>query len=82
MPNYRIMYDLSDLYLELCEYDLREYRLPFSLYILEAENPDEAIDLLIERIIRVLLHQSNDLETRILCRKVKKQIRIDRVECL
>ena len=36
MPNYRLSVDLSDLQRELSKYDLRDYRLPFSLYILES----------------------------------------------
>lgn len=82
MPNYRLSIDLSDLYLEIEKYSLREYRLPFSLYILESENPDEACSELMKRIMRALMKVDPSIETRILCRKVRRSLRIDRVECL
>lgn len=82
MPNYRLSIDLSDLYLEMEQYSLREYRLPFSLYILEAENPDDACSILLERVMTALLKVDNTMKTRILCRKVRRFMRIDKIECL
>lgn len=82
MPNYRLSIDLSDLYLEIEKYSLREYRLPFSLYILEADNPDEACSVLLERVMSALLKVDTSMQTRILCRKVRHCMRIDKVECL
>jgi len=82
MPNYRLSIDLSDLYLEMEKYSLREYRLPFSLYILEAENPDDACAILLERVMTALLKVDSTMKTRILCRKVRRFMRIDKIECL
>ena len=82
MPNYRMSIDLLDLYQELSYYDLREYRLPFSLYILEADNPDEACSVLLLRVMKALMKKDNSIKTRILCRKLRRFMRIDRVECL
>ena len=74
--------DLSDLQKELSLYDLREYRLPFTLYILEAENPDEACYEIMKRIQRAIMKQNQSIEARILCRKIRRYMRLDRVECL
>ncbi len=82
MPNYRISLDLSDLYTELSDYDLREYRLPFSLYILEADSPDDACYEILKRIQNSLMKQAQGVDTRVLCRKVRKLMRIDKIECL
>ena len=82
MANYRLSVDLSDLQREISKYELREYRLPFSLYILEAESPDDACSSLMMRIMRTLLKEKGDIETRILCRKVRRYLRIDKIECL
>jgi hypothetical protein len=82
MPNYRLSIDLSDLYLEIEKYSLREYRLPFSLYILEADNPDDACSTLLNRVMLSLLKVDSSIETRILCRKVRHYMRIDKVESL
>jgi len=82
MPNYRISIDLSDLYLELEPYCLREYGQPFSLYILEGDNPDDVCSSLMNRIQNELLKKDKTIKTRILCRKVRRLLRIDRIECL
>lgn len=82
MPNYRISIDLSDLYLEIEKYSLREYRLPFCLYILEADNPDDACHTIMLRVMRSLIRQDSSIETRILCRKVRKHMRLDKIKCL
>ena len=82
MPNYRISIDLSDLYIELEPYCLREYSQPFSLYIMEAENPDDVASSIMRRIQGELLKKDKTIKTRILCRKVRRLMRIDRIECL
>tara|TARA_R110000868_G_scaffold66884_3_gene198899 strand:- start:3218 stop:3466 length:249 start_codon:yes stop_codon:yes gene_type:complete len=82
MPNYRISLDLVDLYPELDNYSLREYNSPFSLYILESDNPDEACHEIMMRIMRALIKQSNTIKTRIFCRKVRRYMRLDKVETL
>ena len=82
MPNYRMTIDLLDLYMDLARYDLREYRLPFSLYILEADNPDDACSILLRRIMNAIMQKDPSMETRILCRKLRRFMRIDRIECL
>ena len=82
MPNYRMTIDLLDLYIDLVRYDLREYRLPFSLYILEADNPDDACSTLLRRVMNAIMQKDPSMETRILCRKLRRFMRIDRIECL
>ena len=82
MANYRLSVDLVDLYPLLLGYDLRDYRLPFSLYILEADNADDACHEMMIRIMRALLKRDNSIETRVICRKIRRCMRIDKVECL
>lgn len=82
MANYRISLDLSDLQEDLCKYDLREYRLPFSLYILEADNPDDACHTILRRIMETIMKQKDSIESRIICRKIRRYMRLDKVECL
>jgi hypothetical protein len=82
MPNYRISLDLVDLYPELDSYGLREFNSPFLLYILESENADQACYEIMIRLMRSLIRQNNDIETRIFCRKVRRLMRVDKVECL
>jgi len=82
MPNYRISIDLVDLYRDIENYSLREYRLPFSLYILEADNPDDASHTIMMRIMRALMKKDTSIETRILCRRIRRSLRLDKIETL
>ena len=82
MPNYRIMIDLADVFIELEKYSLREYRQPFCLYILEAENPDDACHEIMHRIMDEILKEGVTIDARIMCRKIRKYLRVDRVEVL
>tara|TARA_B100000131_G_C18121629_1_gene613127 strand:+ start:696 stop:944 length:249 start_codon:yes stop_codon:yes gene_type:complete len=82
MPNYKLLLDLSDLQGDLIKYDLREYRLPFSLYFIESNNPDEACSDMMHRIMKELIDLEDSIETRIICRKIRKYMRIDKIICL
>ncbi len=82
MRNYKISIDLSDLYLDLADFDLREYNKPFMLKFIEAENPDDACHVVLDRIIHEILLENDSIEARILCRKIRKHMRIDKIECL
>lgn len=82
MPNYKLSIDLIDLQLDLLPYDLREYRLPFCLYFIEAENPDDACSIMMQRVMLAIMKIKPTIETRIICRKIRRYMRIDKIECL
>ena len=82
MRNFKIYIDLSDVYLELAKLDLRKFRDPFDVVFVEAENPDEACLIVIRRIVSAIMQESDSLTNRILCEKLKRTIRIDRIESL
>tara|TARA_Y100000004_G_scaffold164219_1_gene194183 strand:- start:320 stop:568 length:249 start_codon:yes stop_codon:yes gene_type:complete len=82
MPNFKLSVDLADLQNELTVFDLRDYRLPFCLYFIEADNPDDACSTIMMRLMRLILKEKCNLETRILCRKIRRYMRIDKIECL
>jgi len=82
MRNYKISIDLSDLYLDITYFDLREYNKPFMLKFIEASNPDDACHVVLNRIIAEILTENNSIAARVLCRKIRKYMRIDKIECL
>jgi|TARA_B100001094_G_C17764258_1_gene591908 hypothetical protein len=82
MQNYRVSIDLSDVYFEMQDYALREYSYPFSLYILEADNPDAACEEIKRRVISEILKKDSSITARIFCRKINKYMRIDKVQSL
>lgn len=82
MRNFKIYIDLTDTYLELMELDLRICRTPFEVMFLEADNPDDACDKVLKRIVLAIMKESESLKNRILCEKIKRTIRIDRINPL
>jgi hypothetical protein len=82
MPNYRLSLDMADLQTELSDFKLREYNLPFTVIFVEAENPDAACHKVRKSLLKLILQQSDDISTRILCEKIKKYLRIDKIDAL
>jgi hypothetical protein len=83
MPNYRLSIDLSDLQHELKEYNLSgEFSIPFSFFFIDAKDPDAACSELLLKLMSKIMKQKPTIETRILCRKIRKYIRIDKVKIL
>lgn len=82
MQNFKISIDLSDIYLELSKLDLREYNAPFLLKFIEAENADDACYQILARIMKEIMKNKDCIENRILCRKVRMFIRIDKIRSL
>tara|TARA_R100000152_G_C6616601_1_gene68693 strand:- start:339 stop:590 length:252 start_codon:yes stop_codon:yes gene_type:complete len=83
MPNYRLSIDLSDLQNDLKNYVLTgEYSIPFSLCFVDAASPDDACHEITIRLMRKLMRQKPTIETRIICRKIRKFIRVDKIEIL
>lgn len=52
------------------------------IMFVEADDPDGACDVAIHRIMQEIMSQEITVQTRILCRKVRKKIRIERIESL
>lgn len=82
MQNFRLSIDLSDVYLELSKLDLREYNAPFLLKFIEADNPDDACYKITLRITQEIMKQNYSIKNRILCKMVRRFIRIDKIESL
>lgn len=82
MPNYRLSLDISNIITDISKYNLREFNVPFLFYFLEAEDPDDACVSFVDRLITLLLQQDHSMEMRIFCRKMKRNIRIDKIETL
>lgn len=68
--------------LDLKKFSLKEFSLPFALIFIEEENPDDACYALLTRLIRIILSQDHSIPTRILCRKIRKKMRIDKIQSL
>jgi hypothetical protein len=82
MRNYKISIDISDLYLELLDLDMKEYTQPFMLVFVEAKDPDDACFKILLRMIQIILNNGKTIENRILCKKLKYNLRIEKIYSL
>jgi hypothetical protein len=82
MRNFKLSIDLSDLQADLKKFKLKEFSLPFSIIFIEENNPDDACYELLSRLMKLILSQDNSIGTRIICRKIRKLMRIDKIQSL
>lgn len=79
MRNFKINIDLTDIYIDLLPYKLKEYPMPYLTMFIEADDPDDACYELVNKIIDDILRRDGSIKTRIFCRKLKKLIRFDKI---
>lgn len=82
MINYKIFIDFFDIYEDLMRFDLYEFHSPFTILFIEASDPDDACNTAALRLMRMIMKQDNSIETRIICRKIRRNLRIDKVYAL
>jgi hypothetical protein len=82
MRNYKIFIDFFDVYEDLIKFDLYEFHSPFTIIFIEALDPDDACNIAALRLMRMIMKQDASIQTRIICRKIRKHIRIDKVYAL
>lgn len=73
---------MLDLFQDIFLLDLIGYRDPFLTIFVEASDPDDACCALIHLIISSILSKGDSMKNRILCRNVRRKIRIDRIQSL
>jgi len=79
MRNYKLFVDFFDVYEELMAFNLYEFHSPFAILFIEASDPDDACEIAMHRLMRLIMKQDSSIETRIICRKIRKYLRIDKV---
>lgn len=82
MKNYRLMLDISRVFDKIKHLILRSYNSPFPTIFISANNPDEACRLAFDQLIKILIDQNPSITMRILCRKLKRECRIDKIYLL
>ena len=82
MRNYKLFVDFFDVYEELMRFNLYEFHSPFAILFIEASDPDDACEIAMQRLMRLITKQDNSIQTRIICRKIRKYFRIDKVYAL
>ena len=79
MRNFKVSLDLTDIYPQIKKFHLREYINQYPLIFIEAEDPDDACYMIIYRLIKIIIDQDPSIENRILCKQIKRKLRIDKI---
>jgi hypothetical protein len=76
------MLDISSTYRLIKHLKLKEYNNPFPIIFVSAQDPDDACKLVIDNLIYIIISQDPSVSMRIVCRKIKKTSRIDKIYLL
>ena len=79
MKTYKVFMDLTLIIYELTKFDLKQYNTSFPIVFVESDDPDGACYKALYRLIQIILRQDASMETTMLCRKLKNEIRITKV---
>jgi hypothetical protein len=82
MKSYRIMLDISSIYSKIKHLHLKSYNSPFPTIFISANDPDDACKTVFDQLITSIVFQDPSIKMRILCRKIKRQCRIDKIYLL
>lgn len=81
MKIYKVHLDLSMVIGRLRQFQLKEYNSEFPIVFVEAKSPDDACFKSVYILIQGILRQDSSIETRLLCRNLKDDIRIIKASC-
>lgn len=78
---FKVHLDLSLIIGRLIRFNLQEYNSRQPIVFVEAANPDGACFKAIFSLIQIILKQDDSIESRLLCRSIREDIRIIKVSC-
>jgi hypothetical protein len=76
------MLDISNIYAKIRHLYLKGYGSPFPTIFITATDPDMACVDAINGLIKILLNQDSSINMRIICRRIRRESRIDKVYSL
>lgn len=82
MINFRIMLDISNVYPDIRHLKLNKYNSPFPTIFISAEDPDDACVIAINNLVHMLLKQDSSINMRIICRRIRRECKIDKIYIL
>lgn len=76
------MLDISNIFTYIKHLSLKSYNCPFPTIFLSAPDPDGACFDVINGLIKIILDQDSSINMRIICRKLRREARIDKIYSL
>lgn len=80
MKTYKVHIDISNIFNDINKFGIREYYQPFICIFIQAKDPDDACYKILIDLIEKILKKENNINTRIFCRLIKYNIRIDKIQ--
>ena len=78
---FKVHLDLSLIINRLIRFNLHEYDSTQPIVFIEAADPDGACFKAIFNLIQIILKQDSSIESRLLCRSIREDIRILKISC-
>lgn len=82
MKNYKISVDISNIFKDISKFNIREYNQPFVYIFISAKNPDDACYKILKDVISKILKKNDHVNTRVFCRLIRHNIRIDKIHLI
>lgn len=76
------MLDISRIYKDIQHLKLQKYNNPFPTLFITAQDPDDACFLILANLIKIIINQDPSIHSRILCQRLKKVCKIDKIYIL
>ena len=81
MPIYKVYLDMTEVIVSLKPYTLGKYNAMFPIVFVEARNPDDACFKAVYNLVKLLLAQDDSVKTRLLCRQIRRKVKIMKAKC-
>lgn len=82
MINFRVMLDISDIYVKIKHLKLKTYNSPFPTVFVSAKDPDDACYFAIINLMNLIMDQEPTIQMRIICKKIRRVCKIDKIYIL
>jgi hypothetical protein len=79
MKTYKVHIDISNIFHDIKNLNIREYYQPFIVKFMQGKNPDDICHKVLVDIIRQILKKDKSISNRIFCRSIKYKIRFDKL---
>ena len=78
MINFRVMLDISNIYVYIRHLKLKAYNSPFPTVFVSAKDPDDACVVAMYNLIKIIMDQEPTIAMRIVCKKLRRVCKIDK----
>ena len=79
MKTYKVHIDISDIFNDIKQLNIRDYFQPFIVKFIQGKNPDDICHKVLVDIIRQILKKDHSINNRIFCRSIRFKIRFDKI---